>query len=154
MQATAGEDQLLVDARAFDDFARANPVAFREAYEKLIGMLSSIKGIDGMLRSMLSLYEASLVIEEFRQRSVLLTVPVAHVVPLLLTGFHLRWQTPLHLTPELLVLWSIGNGEGCICVSCAYRQPTLLKACTLCGGAVMGAAASAVAFPAKREAVN
>jgi hypothetical protein len=132
-----GRQELL----AMDRFFLANQEAFREAWRKLFAAVSCApEDLNGPL----TLYEYACLSGEWRERSVMETVPPSERIPLLICYRHLSAGTPLYFDGALAVLWAIWDKLGGElireCQSCGYRYPgglpVPIPCCSLCRGAL------------------
>ena len=131
----AGRQELL----AMDRFFIANQPAFREAWGKLFSAVAAdVEDLYGPLK----LYEFAVLSREWREQSVLETVPFECLIPLLITYRHLSNNEPLFIDGPLIVLWKLweklDGGSILQCRSCGQRLPgglpVPLPCCSLCQG--------------------
>ena len=118
---------------ACDRFFIANMDSFREAFEKLVPMLSAA---DYPLSILLDCYTVAILSGHYKEKSILQTMPRVCSVLIWLAYSHLSAGTPLFINDDLIVRWVAGDGAAGWCEECGLRLPLPCQKCSMCGGVV------------------
>jgi hypothetical protein len=131
----AGRLELLT----MDRFFIANQQVFREAWGKLFSpVAANVEDLYGPLK----LYEFAVLSGEWSEQSVLETVPLECLIPMVITYRHLSAGEPLYIDGAFVVLWALweklDTNSILQCRSCGYRYPgglpVPIQKCSLCKG--------------------